>query len=147
MPAVLIESGMGVLTVGSEANSQPKLLPRTVRVVWGTSLGGCREKTHRPEYESENKLMTHNNVLWHASLKRVGRMRGSMQHKTLTANSKHPCTQQAHQTAAQHNKSKPPPAQPRQAEQKLSQDMPSQLASMPASSTKLKANTEKQKHC
>ena len=65
MPADLIESGMGVLTVGSEANSQPKQLPMTVRVVWVTSLGGCREKTHRQEYrtknedELENKLMTH----------------------------------------------------------------------------------------
>ena len=49
-----------------------------------------------------------------------------MQHEPLTANSKRTCTQQADQSAAQHNKSKPSPAQPSQGKQSRSSAKPSQ---------------------
>ena len=70
---------------------------------------------------------TQNYVLWHAAKKEWG---GCREHAARTPDGKqqtHICTQQADQSAAQHNKSKPSPAQPSQPKQTRSSAKTSQV--------------------
>ena len=81
------------------------------------------KKTHPREYESEKTPTKHKiYMLRHAPKKEWG----GCWHGPLTANSKHTCTQQADQSTAQHNKSKPSPAQPSQGKQSRSSAKPKQ---------------------
>ena len=120
-PRMFLYCLLMVLTLGSEANSQDCL--NSLGYHFGRAVA---KKTHRPEYESEKTPTKHKIMCCGTLPKKSGADAGSMQHEPLTASSKHTCTQQVDQSAAQHNKSKPSRAQPSQGKQSRSSAKPSQ---------------------
>ena len=93
---------------------------------FGTCAGVVQDFLHQP---SQRRHRRNAEVIFYGMLPKSGVDAGSMRHGPLAANSKHTCTQQADQSAAQHNKSKPSPAQPSQGKQSRSSAKPSMRAS------------------
>ena len=102
-------------------------------VFWNLCWSGAGFPTST---ESE-KTPTKHKIMFCGTLpKKSGADAGSMQHEPLRASSKHTCTQQADQSAAQHNKSKPSPAQPSQGKQSRSSAKPSQACEQAIQNTR-----------
>ena len=103
----------------------------------GYQFGRAAHKNHIGQSTESEKTPTKHKIMFCGTLpKKSGADAGSMQHEPLTASSKHTCTQQADQSAAQHNKSKPPAAQPSQGKQSRSSAKPSQACEQAIQNTR-----------